>query len=250
MKKIRSIILLLICISLFSGFKVFAKEPSKEFINNNNVKLTEKELDFIEKFYGKDFFGKMTKADYEWIQELDINNRDVEVKSTYLYDQNQPTNNSGIKRGPSYSTASKRLSIARSCSGVCTVMTNLTWLVNPTVRSYDLIGARLYNTSLANETIVTSVTSSSGPSYSSNNKVFGNGLGTSIKLPSSSNLIIQQKFYTNNGGKVYASYQHATSNITLQTSLNYNISSGGYGGVFLFYGDAVGKYDGMAGVDI
>jgi hypothetical protein len=105
---------------------------------------------------------------------------------------------------------------------------------------------------LYTNTFVTKVTSSAGVSYFNYNKVLSNGFGTSVLLPASpaTNIIVDQQFYTNLGGTIYASYQHATSNITLSTSYCYTISASGYGGVFDFYGSATGVYDGMGGVNI
>ena len=188
----------------------------------------------------------MTQEDYEWLDDLDINNNDVQIKTIYSNDLGN-----SISRGTFHSTNSKQLSIAKSCNSICTIITNLKWLTNPTIRSYDLIGARFVNTNLANDSITTKVSSSNGIEYFSNNKYFAKGLGTSVKLPSGAkNLIIQQKFFVNPSGTVYASYQHSTSNISLQTSLNYTVGVGGYGNVFLFHSDAVGKFDQMNGVDI
>lgn len=237
---------ILCCISLFNSMEVFASSSISPYINTNGVQLTEKEFQFINSFYGPNFFETMTNDDYNWISDLDINSRTVGVKSIYDDVGN------GLLRSPSYSTKSKRLSISKACSNdVCTVITNLTWLTNPTTRSYDVIGVRFYNTGLNNNTITTKITSSNGTEYSSNNKFLSNGIGTSVKLPSGvTNISIQQKIFTNPGGTLYASYQHAVSNISLQTSYNYNMGIGGYGNVFLFYGNAGNYFDGMGGVDI
>lgn len=150
-----------------------------------------------------------------------------------------------------HETRSKQLSIAKNCNSVCTIITNLNWLTNPTIRSFDLIGARFWNTSLANNSITTKVSSRGGTEFFSNNKYFTNGIGTSVKLPdSATNISVQQKFFTKPGGTVFASYQHSVTNINLQTSLCYTVGVGGYGNVFLFYGAATGKFDQMNGVDI
>ena len=79
----------------------------------------------------------------------------------------------------------------------------------------------------------------------------GNGFGVSIKLLSSgNNMRITQTFRISGTGKLYASYQHATSNISLADSQKFNISNSGYGGVFLFDNLIRKYYDGMGGVDI
>lgn len=246
--KINPLLFVLVAVILFGYTNVSALENNKAYVNTNGIEVTEKEYRFINDFYGSDFFESMTLEDLEWISDLNINENNVEIKS--ISDSKNISNDSNY-RGPSYSTNSKSLVIAKSCSSICTVITNLTWLVNPSVRSYDLIGARFYNTSLANDTITTKLTSSNGTQYSSNNKVLSNGFATSVLLPNgASNIKVQQKFYTQPYGTVYASYQHATSNISLQDSLKFTIGVGGYGNVFHFYDGAVGIYDGMSGVNI
>lgn len=235
---------------LFISNNVYASDKEKTYSNNNGVVLTEKEYIFINEFYGVNFFNKMTLDDFDWISDLDLNNKEVTIKK--YHDNNDSNINFFLNRGPYYSTNSKSLSIAKTCdSNYCTVITNLTWLINPNVRSFDVIGARFDGTSLYNNTITNKVSSTVGNSYSSNNVFLSNGFGSSVKLPdNASNIVVEQKFFTNVGGTIYASYQHATTNITLQHSCYYTIGPNGLGGVFNFYGAASGVYDGMGGVDI
>lgn len=213
------------------------------FTNKNGIKLTAKEYKFVNEFYGNEFFSVMTTEDYEWIKDLNINTSEVEIQSTSEF---------GITPfGSSFETPSKKITIAKSCTTICTILVNAKWSSNPTIRSYDLIGARLHNTSLANQTITTKVVSSAGTETFNNTRLYTNGFGTAVKLPTSATAIsIQQKFYTKTGGTVFASYQHATQNISLVNSQNYTISNAGYGKVFAFYGAATGIYDAMNGVTI
>lgn len=235
--------LLVILGMLFLGnTKVFAL-TNDIYVNQNGVSVTKKELDFINEFYGKDYFYNMTQEDYNWIQDLNINTSNVEIKSTYDFNN--------ITRGTSFANVNKKITIAKSCTAICTIMVKATWITSPPVRSFDVIGARLHNTSFASQTVSTKVSSSAGTEYFDNTVWHSNGIGTSVKLPNSGvSISIEQKFYTMTGGRVYASYQHATKNVTLLTSQSYLINSSGYGNVFSFYGDAVGVYDAMNGVDI
>lgn len=244
----RNILLFLLGIMLIPTTSVFALENSDNgnyITNSNGIKITEKELKFIEEFYDDEYFETMTLEEYNWIKDLNINEQDVEIKKIEEY-------SNPLLRGSNYSTANKKLVIAKSCiSSVCTIIVNATWLSNPTIRSYDVIGARFVDTTLMSEDILTKVHSSSGTEYFSNTKVLSNGVGTSVKLPSSAtNISVEQRFYTKPGGKIYASYQHAIKNISLSTSLSYTIAGSGYGGVFLFNGSGVGSFDQMHGVDI
>ena len=214
------------------------------YVNSNGVKLTKKEYNFVKEFYSLEYLERMEKEDYYWLLDLKINENEVVIKSS----------NEDIiaTKGANHQTGSKKLSIAKSCtSSVCTVITSVTWLVEPKIRSYDLIGARFENASLSNNTISTKVYSSNGTTTFSNYKISTNGIGNSVLLPTGAkNISVDQKFYMKKGGKVYASYQHSIKNISLATSKLYQISERGYGNVFLFSGAAVGVFDGMSGVDM
>lgn len=242
MKKKGIILLVMFALIIFTN-NVYAYEE-KVYVNDNGVSLTQKEYDFVEAFYGSDFFEKMTIEEYEWIEDLNINSNEVEIQTTYDY-------SASLNRTTSHATANKKITIAKSCSTICTIITNVTWYSNPVVRSYDVIGARFVNTSLASDTITTKLYSSGSTITSTNIKTTSNGFGVSIKLPASvTDIRVEQKFYVNTGGYVYASYQHAITSVSLSTSTLYTISNGGYGGVFNFYGAAVGCYDQMGGVYI
>ena len=249
-RKIINITFLIILVLLIiNGNNTYAYDK-KEYKNDKGVVLTKKEYDFVNSFYGDAYFSKMTREDYEWISVLDINKKNVVIS---FINNDNPLKN--ILRGAQnsfYTTNSKRLAIAKSCDSVkCNVITSLMWLINPVTRSYDVIGARFDGTSLFNNSITTKVSSSSGTSYYSNNNILSNGFGTSVKLPNNaSNIIVEQTFSTVAGGKIYASYQHAKNNITLANSYLYLISANGYGKVFTFFGNALGVYDGMGGVNI
>lgn len=242
MKKFK-MLLALTTISLFAHINVFALEDVY-YQNNNGVEFTEKEYNYFYDVYGIDYIDNMTQEDYNWYSDLDLNNSNIETETYYDIPMSI--------MGTTHTTASKKITITKSCSTVkCTINTSLKWLTNPTIRSYDVIGARFDGASLKNDTIVTKVHSSAGTSSFNNLKSFTSGFGVSIKLPeSASNIIIDQKFYTTTSGKIYASYQHATSNVSLATSKLYSLGSNGYGGVFCFYGNALNKYDQMGGVDI
>ena len=239
-----------LCATFFSS-DVFAIDNNIQvYSNENDVTVTQKEYDFIKNYYGEDFFEEMTLEDLEWISDLDINNNDVTINTVYLYD-NDDLNKQSSDRGVIHTTPSKKLTIAKSCSSSCIVTTYLKWLVNPTVRSYDLIGVRFHNTGLSNNTVITKLNSSYGTSYSYNTQYLSNGVGTSVLLPNgATNISVEQKVYTTLGGTVFGSYQHAISDITLQDSYNYIMSAGGYGSVFLFTNGMGNYYDAMNGVDI
>lgn len=230
-------------VSLFAYINVFALN-NIYYRNNNSVEFTEEEYNYFYEIYGIEYIDNMTLEEYDWYSDLNINNNELEVVTYY----DIPVS----VMDTSHTTASKKITITKSCSSAkCTILTTAKWLTNPTIRSYDVIGARFDGVSLYNSNITTRVISSSGTSWFSDLKTFPIGFGVSVKLPeSSTNIIVEQKFYTTTSGNVYASYQHATSNITLATSKLYTINSSGCGGVFNFYGTALNKFDRMGGVNI
>lgn len=233
--------------TLIFAVLVMVNVNAKEvYYTNGKVELTEKEYKYVVDFYGKEYLERMTKADKEWIDGMDVNNREVKIKKVYDVDSNQSNPN-----GTFVNTGTKSLGISRSCGTTyCTVTVAAEWLGNPTIRSWDVMGARFLNTSLYDQNVLTVLGNLDGTSYPSNYRFLSNGFGNSFKLPSGTGLTIQQRYYVKPGGHVYASYQHAMSNTTLAISKEYNISISGYGSTFLFTGNAVGVYDGMVGVDM
>lgn len=237
MKVVRNTFLLTFSLFLCMG----VVKAESYYTNNNGVSLTEKEYNYVIDFYGEDYPSKMTEEDYNWIQKMDVNNRDYKIEKYY--------DNDTTTRSSYHQTSSKYLAISKSCSSTCSVNILLNWLKNPSVRSYDVIGARFVNTSLISGTLSTYVDSSSGTSSYSNYQYFSNGFGNSIKLPSNATGIsIQQSFEVQNSGTVYGSYQHATGYISLEQSKKYSIDLNGSGNVFLFNSSVDDYFDQMGGV--
>lgn len=240
--KIFTLLVILIILSVES---VFAKEDST-YQNKNGVIVSEKEYQFINDFYGDEYFSNMTLDQYKWIEDLNIDTSEVEVKEVKNED-----GNSIMPLLESFNDIDKKIKIVKSCSADCIIVLKNQFLSNPTIRSYDVIGARLSGTSLINNSIETKISSSGGTVNSNELVLSNNGFGVSVKLPSSgTNIVVEQKFRVQRKGKVFGSYQHAKKNTSLENSKMYSINSLGYGSVFLFYGSVAGVYDGMHGVDI
>ena len=210
------------------------------FINRNNVVFSKDEYDFLSDFYWDGIQELMTESDYNDFIDSNIMNGKLKIEVL----------NPILLHSSSISTAKKTLKIARSCSNNCVVSVTATWKSSPIIRSYDVIGAYLESTNLVSSP-TTSVVTSTQTNFSEEIKTFNNGFGVSIKIPSTgSNIVVQQSYRVKNGGKVYASYQHATENISLSSSKNYTVSLTGYGNVFNFTNGMSDKYDGMRGVSI
>lgn len=236
-KKIRKLFFLLSVILLFGIFDVNAKEVY--YSNVNNVELTKEEYDFLSKMYWDGYQAIMTKEDYNYFVQSNMINGVFDSK---IYNYN-------LARGVSHTTSSKNLKISKSCTSGCDISVVLTWLVNPTIRSYDVVGAYFDGVSLIRMGDTKVVSSSSVNSFSLNNQS-NNGIGASIKLPTYSNIVISQSYKVSSGGTVYASYQHAVKNISLSQSQNYTFSTNGYGRVLNFASSVRGYYDNMQGVEL
>lgn len=212
------------------------------FINENNVSLTKTEYDFIVSMFYDGYQNFITPSDYNIIfadEEISIQKIEEKTIETFNY-----------FRATYHETQSKYFTIKKSCSNNCLITLVAKWKNNPSIRSYDVIGARLDGVTLAstpNTSAANTSSSNSSLEMVSNN----NGFGVSVKLPTGgSNMYVSQYFRVSTGGSVYGSYQHATATISLANSKKYNISSSGYGEVFLFQSSIRKYYDGMSGVNV
>jgi len=243
MRKRIIMILLVLTIIVFVP-KVEAKETIY-YTTPNGIELTEKEYTFLTTFYWKNYVDIMTEKQYEEFKNSDLLDRRL-ITKTY-------TEKICKDRSTIYSTSYKTLKISAACSSNCSVSLVNEWTQNPTVRSYDDIGMYLSGLDLVSYTY-TAIFDSNGSSSSGHFKTeyatSHDAIGSSVLLPSGSNIIVNQVITTTTGGHIFGSYQHATQSITLPVAKSYTFSLGGYGNVFLFNGNAVGVYDGMAGVDI
>ncbi|MBQ9019603.1 MAG: hypothetical protein IJ097_04775 [Bacilli bacterium] len=243
---------------LFTGIAVFGITKNTYALGDvyyttpNGIELNREEYEFLVNFYGAGYLNIMTRDMYDEFVEEDLINSDVEIKT---YDVPQlPLLNPGISPNSEVNhTTAKTLQIGKACLPTYCMMSLLnTWHGSPTIRSWDNIGTYLYNVNLISYTHAY-VDSTAGTEYFNNWKTDpnGHGVGNSVKLPDNGNdIIINMGFKVSKGGTVFGSYQHAMQNTTLLNSKNYTLDLGGYGGVFLYNGNAVGVYDGMNGVDI
>ncbi len=238
------ILVSLICLSIICSYtSVSAKETTSYFTNDNGVSLTKEEYDFLTKMYWDGYQKMMTKEEYKNFSDNNIMNREYAEK-VVTYDLPKT-------RGTFHSSLAKSIKIARSCGEYdCFISVVTTWLGVPTVKSYDVMGCSFDGGIKLVSTPNTRVSSSDDTFFSQDLQKFDNGLGSSFKIPTGSNLVINQDFYVTRKGHVYASYQHAMRETTLEVSRDYKISGIGFGGVFEF-GDKASKiYDDMNGVDI
>lgn len=242
MKKLsRYFILIILVLLLMNCNDVNALD--KYYENSRGVSLTKDEYDFLSLMYWEGYQEFITMDDYKNIIDSGIMNGTIDVK---IVDSNE----TGITPLSDYfSNQNKELKIVKSCSSTCTISVTLKWKSNPTIRSYDVIGAYIEDTSFVG-TPTTTVANADSMSVISDLKKTSSGIGSSFKLPSGTDLVINQVYRVNKGGHVYASYQHAAKTSSLSISKDYTFSKTGYGRVFSFSSQAKDYYDGMTGVDI
>ena len=244
MKK-RVLLVVLTVISIFSITKnVDAKEVY--YTTAQGIELTEEEYTFLTNFYWSGYPDVMTQDDYNQFVADDIFHSEVRYKT------NEPSAELyGPTRSTSYTTSTKRLQIGAACLPTkCYISIVNTWLIDPSVTSWDVIGAYLDGISLKAHSH-TYVSTTNTTTYFDNLQTESDGLGNSVNLPDDgTDIIVNMDFTVSRGGTVFGSYQHSTENTTLANSKLYHIDFCGYGNVFDFYGTAFGVYDGMNGVDI
>ena len=187
----------------------------------------------------------------------------TEVTKTEAEEASQATNNN-VTRGALHTTTYKNIQITASpISGngyFVKFFTN--WLIMPRVKSYDVDAMRV------DDAIIQSGTQKGTQMYRANGSVSevnysyngtnmvnqSNGFGISMNLVDAATAIECEieaiVTSTSKWATVYASYQHAASNVTLAQSKAYNISHNGYGEVINFATAVENYYDGMQGVSI
>ncbi len=239
MKKI-VLMLSLIGIVYFTNYRtVFAE--SNFYTNSNGVKFDEKQYNYFSQMFWDGYQNLVTQEEFNYINNLDLFNSSIETKHIILYEQS-------LLRA-SLTEKSRTLTMNKSCSSQCYISLSATWNADPTIKSYDLIGARLKNVSLVRVGKAYVLGTDYTQSYSTPD-IKDNGFGYSVKLDNVNNLKVNVSFYTTTGGTIYGAYEHARKNISLSTSKMYTLDQSGQGKVFKFYGSASSVYDEANGLNI
>lgn len=228
-----------ICVVSFQNVK--AAEEDVYYTNSNNVSFTKEEYDFFTAMYYEGYQDIVTPELFAMF-EKDVMHPDLVVTKKYTQYVIPTT------RGTIVSSQYKTLQISYAKLTRCNVSISLDWHASPSVRSYDVIGAYLRNVTRVG-TPYTTVSAGGITTIENDLKTTDTGFGVSILLPSKDYIKIAQTFNTTTGGEVYASYQHAKSNVSHSDSKNYSIGIAGLGHVFDFDSSVWSKYDAMEGVN-
>lgn len=214
------------------------------YSNENGVSFTKKQYDFFSKMYYEGFQDYMTYDDFYY---FDINNMNPDMVENSLIIENNILDSGITPMSEEVTGTKKTLKISKiSYGNESDIVVTANWFKNPTIKSYDVIGARLSNVKLTNTPLTVMINDNARTNYTDIDTKT-NGFGQSFLL-SGTSISITQTYRVSNNGRVYASYQHATSAISKSNSKKYSISSTGYGGVFKFTGSAVDTYDNAQGV--
>lgn len=234
----KKILLYFSLLMFFCINSVFAK-PIQTY---NGLEIEEEKYNTLVNIYGFNYIYFITEEEYNLIK-----NNDLSKIEQVVYDD-EPL--SLIRPFSTYSTSYKTISLTNN-NNVITV--KLKWKKNPKVRSYDVLGVRLQGLTLENIISFKQYYTENGTTKVSTNatlKRFNNGFGESFLLSDKDNLECTVTFVVNGSGKIFATYQHATSSVSLNDSTNYTLSELGLGSVLLFNNGIGEKYDRMAGVNI
>lgn len=253
---------------------------SSYYVNDQGLELTELEYNNLKTLYSDARISTLTNEEYENLESMNLDYNSVRKSYKYVKDtynnvtgevvseeitELEYNNFENIPQPISsmYETTYKRLAltVAQSSSTSAYVSFSTLWKVIPATRSYDVIGIRLSGADEVNGSQEGNQTYLLDGSYSTvhytwngtNINNLSNGFGISMNIVNSDidylecgiSVIIS---FANTPITVFASYQHATSDISLATSKSYTLGSGGLGNVFIFTGNIENYYDCTPGV--
>lgn len=211
------------------------------YVNSKGVSFTKKEYDYFSTMYWDGYQEKLNQEDFDYIADLGLFDSKITTVSISI-----PTN--PLLRS-TIVDKSRTLNMNKSCTSNCLISLQAVWNVDPLVKSYDVIGARIRGVSF----VKIDKAYVSGDNYFQEYSlpdIKDNGFGYSLQLVNNKNLNIHVSFFTKTGGTIYGAYEHATQNVPITTSRLYTINSTGQGGVFSFYGAAASSYDNARGVEL
>lgn len=269
------IALLLIMLPL----NTFADETAY-YTNQNGIEMSQADYEAIIKMYSEGYAATMTQDQYNHFKSLNVTADDINpvikyIKSEYNNLTGEVTNteitenefNNAQLPKPTKSmtveTVYKRMSLTlTSIDEYADVVFSNKWKLLPSTRSFDVLAMRFINLDDINGTQAGDQTYSINGVYNAvtyswngtNINRQSNGFGISMNLIDSSSVtsfdmhITAMLEVTGSNPIAYATYQHATSNVTLAQSKNYTLGAGGLGSVINFNNNIDNYYDGTTGL--
>lgn len=252
----KSILKVMIIMLILFSTSVKASSYSSDdiyFINKNGIKFTEFQYNTLIDILSKETVSNFTQEEYDNFHVENIVEGEYEYVTQEFFTR-ETSSIGGIMPMAFHETTAKKLTLAKNCnSNYCFMDTTLTWKATPAVTSYDVIGARLVNTTFYGDLNAVTVTSTSGTIKSgcAGTKKTSEGVGNAIKISSDVYYITHSfRVKPTSNGMVYASYQHAIKTVTLTKALDFTFSGSGYGAVFVWPSSYGQIYDQMGGVSL
>ena len=248
MRRLGKLCLVVVILGLFLYYKpVYAEEY---FRNQYGVSFTREAYDFFTELFYDGYQNLMTQEMYDEYEGFDFVNDEIEKVSLCVNDMPISMRDTVSPQDLThFANYSRSLDLAKVCGALCRAALVVTWLGEPSVKSYDLAGAYLSGpTRISTPATTYSSTLESGlPSA----MVYeDDGFGAVVPVPDGENIRVSQSFAYTGHGVIFMTHQHAVENISLTNAQSFTIGLSGYGNVFQFYGGAVDKYDQMNGVYI
>ena len=237
---------MVIALSLFS----INVKADAYYKNENGLELTEFQYKVLVDMFSEEKIEEFTEEDYDALHV----ERMIEGKYKYKVEEFEAPEESypgGLVPYVFHETPSKKLTMAVFDHGdSCTISLTVSWKKSPVVASYDVIGIRVANSMIYDDTnsFDAKMDGKVTTSYARAVKT-ELGLADVFKITNGiSYASLDTRVRKTNNGVVYGSYQHATKAITLTNASNFTFAGTGYGSVFLWPSSIKGTYDNMSGV--
>lgn len=237
---------MIIALSLFS----INVKADAYYKNENGLELTEFQYKVLVDMFSEEKIEEFTEEDYDALHV----ERMIEGKYKYKVEEFETPEESypgGLVPYVFHETPSKKLTMAVFNNGdFCTISLTVSWKKSPVVASYDVIGIRVANSMIYDDTnsFDAKMDGKVTTSYARAVKT-ELGLADVFKITNGiSYASLDTRVRKTNNGVVYGSYQHATKAITLTNASNFTFAGTGYGSVFLWPSSIRSTYDNMSGV--
>lgn len=238
---------------------VFSEKEMNYVMSDVEKNISEPEVTYVKTTY-KEVNGKQQIVNEEYISEqemrdtLNMNNVKLSEVSTFALEDREDTVTTNMKK-----IKMEMYSVEASVKKVQLICT---WLSIPKTKSFDVVAFRPGSASASVDTSDTDNVvgyqyhddDKIKYKYTSNNiKYTDSGLGLSTNIVNDVSKTLKVKFSASfltsaPTFKVYGTYQHATSDVTLNKSQKYSISSSGMGKVLKFKSGVASKYDNTPGL--
>ncbi len=281
MKKVSLVFLVLLLVVLVSIISIFPNKCfAKSITNNNGINITEEEYNNFSKVYSEGYIMTMTKETYEKLKNLnydDIIKETIYLETTYNPHLNVSTEKIITKEeydnfevamplvnsdAAYIENTAKRLDLILMGDDYYNhVVFSAVWKYIPKTRVYDVIGIRgeyfgFRNGSQVGEQIFKTNGQYDQVHYAwDGNRIkrADNGFGFAMNIVNNDIDYLEltadcDVYETGTHPTLFAAYEHALNNVSLDDALSFTLGGGGLGNVFIYPYSISSKYDGETGL--